>query len=417
MKTKLIMGVAALLLAVVGYLLWSGATGDQTNYFKQAVGIKDKEPTDINLVDQVVTLEDGTEATLRVDSNFTVSVAASNLGKARFMAWSPDGRLFVPDLVNYNLSSEGRLFILEDWDDETGKFGTTTTYLTGLRGPNSVAFYTDEEGKDWLYIALTAHLVRYPYEAGDIEPSGEPEVVVEFPNQQSPGEVSVVWHITRTIFFEDDRLYVSVGSGCNSCEELAGDMRAMVYSMNPDGSDQRVEGEGLRNTVGIAMANGELYATGNGVDHLGTDAPDETLYKVENGQHYGWPYCYIDDGESLPDTAQEWNDPLDCADIPLPLTTFAPRSAPLGLRFFNNDSHPVLRNSFLVALHGSFDQTLSIGNEIRRITLDGKQQLFMDGFIHEGERIIRPVDFLIKDDNSFFFTDDQGGRVFYVRAK
>jgi glucose/arabinose dehydrogenase len=374
-------------------------------------------PVVIGLRKQEVELEDGTRATLRVPTGFRINVAATDLGKARFMAWSPDGRLFVPDLVDYNLSREGRVLILEDWNDENDRFETEHTYLRGLRGPNSLAFYTDDAGQDWLYLALTAHLVRYKYAAGDVAPSGEPEVIVEFPNQQSPGEVSVVWHVTRTIFFHEDRLYVSVGSGCNACEELAGSMRAMIYSMNPDGSDQQVEGKGLRNTVGIEMAEGKLYATGNGVDHLGSDAPEETLYQVADGQHYGWPYCYVQDGKNVADTSLIWDKPIDCATVPLPIATFAPRSAPLGLRYFDGDSHPALNNSFLVALHGSFDQSMGSGNEIRRVTKDGRSEIFIDGFIRNGERLIRPVDFLKKDANSFFFTDDLGGRVFYVQAE
>lgn len=417
MKKTAVWGVVGLaVLAAAVYGLAGGDPSQDLGKLERAVGLQVNQP-DITLKEEVVAFEDGTEATIRVASDFTVNVAAEGLGKARFMAWSPDGRLFVPDIVNYNLSREGRLLILDDWNEEAGRFETTHTYLSGLRGPNSVAFHTDENGQDWLYLALTEHLVRYPYQAGDNEPSGEPQVVAEFPNEQSPGEVSVVWHITRTILFHGDRLYVSVGSGCNSCEELAGDMRAMIYSMKPDGSDYRVEGKGLRNTVGIEMAEGELYATGNGVDHLGVDAPDEVLYKIEDGQHYGWPYCYVKDGQNVPDTAQAWNDPLDCDEVPLPLTTFAPRSAPLGLRYFNRQAHPVLADSFLVALHGSFEQSVGAGNEIRRVTREGKQQLFMDGFIQDGERLIRPVDFLPKDEDSFFFTDDQGGRVFYVKAK
>jgi glucose/arabinose dehydrogenase len=413
-----IAGVVGVLALVALYIF---ASMDRTieSVISQAVttGLGSGQPAPIELQEQAVELEDGTVATLRTAAGFDVSVAATDLGKARFMAWSPDGRLFVPDLVDYNLSREGRVLILDGWNEQSNRFETTHTYLSGLRGPNSVAFYTDEDGQDWLYLALTAHMVRYKYKAGDVAPSGEPEIIVEFPNEQSPGEVSVVWHVTRTIFFHENRLYVSVGSGCNACEELAGSMRAMIYSMNPDGSEQRVEGEGLRNTVGIEMAEGKLYATGNGVDHLGTDAPQETLYQVADGQHYGWPYCYVQDEANVSDTSLIWDDPIDCATVPLPIATFAPRSAPLGLRYFNNDAHPVLNNSFLVALHGSFDQSVGSGNEIRRVTLDGQSEIFMDGFIRDGERLIRPVDFLKKDANSFFFTDDHGGRVFYVQAK
>lgn len=412
-----VIGLAAVL--GLGAIVYFSTSDSGTDYLQPLSQLTNEqlEHQDISLEEQSVTFADGSEATVRLASDFKLNVAAEELGKARFMTWSPDGRLFVPDLVDYQLSHEGRLFVLEDFNEETGRFETKHTYLSGLRGPNSVAFYTDDSGQQWLYLALTEHLLRYPYNDGDIEPSGEPEVVIEFPNEQSPGEESVVWHITRTILFHNERLYVSVGSGCNSCEQLAGSMRAMIYSMNPDGSDQRVEGEGLRNTVGIEIAEGELYATANGVDHLGPDTPEEMMYKVENGQHYGWPYCYVEDGQNVADTSQVWETPLDCNEVPLPVTTFEARSAPLGLRYFDTNAHPTLADAFLVALHGSFDLSVGAGNEIRRVTLGGRNEIFMDGFLQNGERIARVVDFLQYSDDSFFFTDDHGGRIFYVKAK
>ena len=378
-----------------------------------------EKPVPIELAERTLTLSDGTTTAFQLASDFDIVVAAEGLGKARFMAFAPDGQLFVPDMVDYNLSHEGKLYVLSGFDPATGTFAEKHTYLSGLRTPNSVAFYRDAAGNDWLYLALTAHLVRYPYRAGDTEPSGEPEIIAEFPNEQSPGEVSVVWHITRTIFFHDDRVYVSVGSGCNACEQLAGDMRAMVYSMKPDGSDKRIEGDGLRNTVGIAIAEGELYATANGVDHLGVNAPDEMMYKVEGGTDYGWPYCYAKDGVMVADTSYLWENPLSCDEVPAPLTTFPPRSAPLGLRYFDASAHQALAKSFLVALHGSFEAYMRSGNQIVRVTPGGEQVVFMNGFqAAEGdERWARPVDIVQYDEDSFFFTDDLGGRVFYVFAR
>lgn len=417
---KLLFGAAAVIVIAITafqYFTHNSIESIQNNNFLNTFTKEVIKHQPLELQSKTVSLDDGTELSFRIPTEYSLQVAAEDLGKARFMTWSPDGRLFVPDIVDYQLSREGKLFVLEDFSEETGRFETKHTYLSGLRGPNSVAFYTDEDGQDWLYIALTAHLVRYPYNAGDTEPSGEAETVTEFPNQQSPGEVSVVWHITRTIFFHEGRLYVSVGSGCNSCEELAGEMRAMIYSMNPDGSDKRVEGEGLRNTVGITMANNDLYATANGVDHLGINIPDEMLYKVENGKHYGWPYCYVEDGKNVADTSTVWNNPINCEDAPLPTATFEARSAPLGLRYFDERFHSSLADSFLVALHGSFDPSVGAGYEIRRVTKDGQQELFMDGFLQNGKQIARPVDFLQYNNNSFFFTDDHGGRIFYMKTK
>lgn len=375
---------------------------------------KEPELQPIKLATRTVAFANGAEASFRLAEPFNIAVAAEGLGKVRFMAVSPDGRIFVPDIVNYNLSHQGKVYILGDFNDITRRFETKHTYLSGLRGPNSVAFYTDEDGKDWIYIALTAHLIRYPYNAGDTAPSGRAEIIAEFPNTQTEGETSVVWHITRTLLFHEGRLYIAIGSGCNSCEHPDGEMRGMILSMDPDGKNVEVYASGLRNSVGLAWGESGLYATANGVDHLGLKAPDELMYAIQKGAQYPWPYCYEVSGEMHSETPQRWKMPYSCADAPRSFTAFAPHSAPLGLAYFN-DIHPVLDGAFLVALHGSFEPEIRNGYEIVRVSGEGEQEIFMDGFQKsDGKVVARAVDILQHDKNSFFFTDDYGGRIFYV---
>lgn len=368
----------------------------------------------ITLAARSVTFDDGREFTFRIAEPFSIAVAAEGLGKARFMAMSPDDRLFVPDLVDYQLSHEGAVYILEDFNTETKRFETQHTYLSGLRGANSIAFHTDAEGDHWLYLALTEHLVRYPYAPGDTEPSREPEVILEFPNTQAENARSVVWHLTRTIAFRDGRLYISIGSGCNACEQPPGDMRAMIASILPDGSDLQVYAEGLRNAVDFTWADDVMYATENGADHLGADLPDERMYRLTEGAHYGWPYCYELDGDMIPDTSVEWDDFVSCSELAPAFAAFEPRSAPLGVEYFNR-AHPVLQGAFLVALHGSFDPALMRGNRVMRVAMDGTQEVFMDGFQNDaGERHARPLGFLQHGEDAFFLSDDHGGRIFYI---
>ena len=369
---------------------------------------------DVKLTPHTILKENADEFVFNIAEPFNIAVAAEGLGKVRFMSVSPDGRIFVPDLVDYNLSHEGKVYILEDFDNETKRFKTVSTYLSGLRGSNSGAFYTDESGNHWFYLALTAHLVRYPYNPEDTKPSGDPEIIFEFPNTQSPEAKSVVWHITRSIKFHNDRMFVSIGSGCNACEQSDSGMRGMIISANPDGSDRKVYADGLRNSVDFTWAGEELYATENGVDHLGVNAPEEVIYKITEGEHYGWPYCYELNGQIVPDNTVAWESPISCQDVPHSLTSFESRSAPLGIEYFEN-IHPVLDGSFLVALHGSFDPTVMHGYEVVRVTKEGDKEIFMDGFQDEtGARFGRPVDFLQFDEKSFLMTDDFSGRVYYL---
>jgi glucose/arabinose dehydrogenase len=51
------------------------------------------------------------------------------------------------------------------------------------------------------------------------------------------------WHLTRTVAIHDDKVYVSVGSSCNSCEEKEPE-RASIIQMDPDGSNARFFAKG-----------------------------------------------------------------------------------------------------------------------------------------------------------------------------
>ena len=390
----------------------------EDTFFEGLLGNKIDNSTPIKLEPRTVAFADGTVATYSLASEFDLAVAAEDLGKARFIAMSPDNRIFIPDMVDWNLSREGRIIILEDFDAETHKFKSKSIYLSGLRGPNSVEFYTDRAGKSWIYIALTEKLIRYPYKSGDMAPTAKPELISLFPNKQNPTALGIVWHVTRTILFHEDVLYVSVGSGCNVCEEAQGDKRAMILAMDPDGKNARTYVDGLKNAVGISWAEGALYATENGVDHLGADLPDDVMYKLTEGENYGWPYCYESGGKKHKELSWNWKRvPISCENVPMSFVSFGPHTAPLGITYFEN-AHPFINKAFLVAQHGSHKVEIRNGYNILRVTMDGKQEVFMNGFLGEGDkRFGRPVHVFQYDENSFFFTDDFGGRLYFVYAK
>src|SRR5262245_61642467 len=204
------------------------------------------------------------------------------------MARSPDDRIFVTDMYNLSDNKRGVVYILEDFDPETRQFKKLTKYLTGLRNPNSVAFYTDETGTNWFYLALTDRLVRYRYEAGSIAPSGEPDVLATFPDY-GLGYKYGGWHLTRTVVVGDGKIYVAVGSSCNACEEKE-EVRASILEMDPDGKNQRHYARGLRNAVGLKWLDDRLFVTNMGADHLGLNRPADTMGPIKEGTNYGWPY-------------------------------------------------------------------------------------------------------------------------------
>jgi glucose/arabinose dehydrogenase len=375
--------------------------------------------TALQLVPHAIRLSSGARFELQAPSELTITPAAEGIGRARFMARSPDGRIFVTDMVNLSDNANGSVFVLDDFDPATSTFRTKHTFLSGLRNPNSVAFHTDSAGLHWLYLALTDRLVRYQYRNGDVVPSHAAQTLLTFPdyglNYKYGG-----WHLTRTVAIHDDKIYVSVGSSCNACVERTDEVRAAIIEANLDGSGARTFASGLRNAVGIRWRGSELFATNMGADHLGDNAPSEMFYRVEEGRNYGWPYCYQSDASVVADPKfSAGASAINCAAVPSATTTFPAHSAPLGLDWFPPDtaSTPSLRGVFLAALHGSSSVSLGHGYQIVRFVEGQRPEPFITGFLQNGKVVGRPVDVLRLDASSFLFTDDKAGVVYHVQGR
>jgi glucose/arabinose dehydrogenase len=365
-----------------------------------------------------ITLANGKSFDLNLPDGYEIAVAAQGLKRVRFMALSPDNRIFVTDMFNKTDNRRGVVYILDQFDPKTREFKKVTKYLSNLRNPNNVAFYTDRSGTTWFYLALTDRLVRYPYKAGDNSPSGEPQVLATFPDY-GLGYKYGGWHLTRTVLVGgDEKIYVAVGSSCNACEEKE-EVRASVLQMDPDGSNQHHFARGLRNAVGLRWIDDKLYATNMGSDHLGNDRPADTFYRLEDGKNYGWPYCFQAGARIYPDPKfNTTGTSFDCRKVPEALTPFPAHSSPLGLEHFDSSNSSDLAGSFLVALHGSTKKSLRRGYRVVRIPeKGGAMRDFITGFFEFPVINGRPADVFSFGKDAFLLTDDYSGVVYYVYKK
>ena len=372
----------------------------------------------LKLTPHKITLSKGVVFNLNLPAEFEIMVAAEGLKRPRFFSKSPDNRIFVTDMYNLTDNKRGAIYILENFDERNGRFGKVTSYLTQLHNPNSICFHSDSSGQSWIYIALTDSLIRYRYRNGDNAPTGKPQVLATFPDY-GLGYKYGGWHLTRTLAFgPNGKLYVSVGSSCNACEEKE-EVRASVIEMNPDGTGRRVYAKGLRNAVGIKWVGNQLYATDMGADHLGDDSPSDTMYVVRGGLNYGWPYCYQLGARILADPQFKTSEKNPgCKNVPQAFTSFIAHSSPLGLEYFDaSNTSTSLRNYFLVALHGSSDHKLGHGHSIMRVRKGARPEEFINGFLENGTLHGRPADIMRTGADAFLFSDDHAGVVYYVRRK
>ncbi len=394
-----------------------------------------------------LTYAPGKQIALKLPEPFDINIAATGLRRVRFLAKSPDGRIFATGMHDISDNRRGSVFILDGWNEKTHRFENVIRYLDHLRNPNNLAFWTDSAtGQNWLYLPLTDRLVRYKYGSGDKAPTSAPETLIRFPDYGLHYKYGG-WHLTRTVavvnVHETPRIFVSVGSSCNYCQEDEV-LRASVVSMDPDGRNQRIEAQGLRNAVDMHQVNelegGGLFATNMGDDHLGDQLPEDTFFQLAvnatPAPNYGWPTCYFANGKATHDTTQlptlkdaraegkavpaptpsdsvygeqkgvagagtnlaagggrrNAPDPnaelghaprplTSCEQVPAAYTTFAAHSSPLGFAWFGTEDQS-LSGSFLVALHGASHPRIGTGYKVVRFTpADRKPRDFITGFL------------------------------------
>jgi len=368
------------------------------------------------LVPHKIFLKNRSQFNLHLPPDYEIIPAAEGLRRVRFFAKSPDGRIFVTDLFNLTDNSKGAIYILDEFSEGSGKFGKVISYMTNLRNPNSIQFYTDENGQVWLYLAETDKITRWKFTKGETKPSdSKPQILATFPDYGLDYKYGG-WHLTRTIAVAPNgKFYVSVGSSCNACTEKE-KVRASVLEMNADGSKQKIFAKGLRNAVGLKWIGKFLFATNQGADHLGLDKPDETFYALIGGADYGWASCYQTNGKVFSDLEHPRRE--NCRNVPNSYAYFPAHSSALGFDYFDEaTSDNFIKNSFLVALHGSTNEKIGRGYKITIMRKGKKLQDFVTGFLQSKRVLGRPCDVMKLTPDSFLFSDDYRGVIYYVRKR
>ncbi len=381
--------------------------------------------TALPLFTQPVKLKKGLSFNLNVPKDYHVSVAFEGLNRLRFLSLAPDGRLFATDMFNRSDNKKGKVLIFEGWNETTKSFKTVKTYLSNLQNSNQVAFFKDK-GKDYIYVSETAKLTRYEYKAGDNAPSGKGQVVATFPDYGLSYKYGG-WHLTRSLAFNDGKLYVGVGSSCNACVETE-EVRATILEMNPDGTDKKYYAKGLRNSVAFKFVDGKMWATSMGRDLIGPDKPEDLFFSVERGGYYGFPFYNQYQGKIIEDTQfvkqLRATKSKDIKKPPVAFCGFKAHSGPLGLDYMKEFNDPYLKNSFLVALHGSTSVWRDRGNAIVKVCGTNSYVEVVSGFLKktngkktDADRMGRPCDVLMRDKDSFWVTDDLNGVLYLIWKK
>jgi glucose/arabinose dehydrogenase len=364
----------------------------------------------------------------QVPAGFKIELFAKGLSGPRQMRVAPNGDIFIAE------TRSGNIRVLRA-PDGSSKASSNEVYAGGLNRPFGIAFFPNGDSPQWVYVANTDSVVRFPYHQGDTKAAQKPETVVA----QLPHGYG---HSTRDIAFtKDNRMLISVGSESNDAEGMASPPgglpswtdkqplgaswgsetdRAAVLTFDPDGKRLGVFATGIRNCVGLTVhpATGDAYCSTNERDGLGDDLVPDYITRVREGAFYGWPWYYIGSNE---DPRHAGRRPDVKGKVAVPDVLIQAHSASLGLTFYNGNAFPAeyVGDGF-AAEHGSWNRSKRTGYKVIRIRLrdgvpTGEYQDFVTGFvINDSEVWGRPVGVAVAHDGALLVSEDGNGTIWRV---
>ncbi len=411
---------------------------------------------------------DPDNAGLKLPAGFCATVFADSISGVRHMAVAPNGDVFA--------SRQGRgggVIALRDANHD-GVADTRDTVASGFRSSEVVLFdghlYTEASppsapGAAPGAAGPTISILRYPMKSGELTPSGPPDTIVQgLPGL--PGHQTRNFTITR-----DGVMYVNIGSPTNVCQErdrapgtpgltpcTALETRAGIWRFDARKEHQTPSAanhfaRGIRNAVGMAISpvDGALWTTQHGRDQLGdskdklgmdtnvvvrynAENPAEELLQVNEGDDFGWPYCYYAfDQHHLvlaPEYGGDGKKTGECASKKEPVAVFPGHWAPNGLLFYTGSAFPArYKSGAFIAFHGSWNRAPEpqagfnvVFQPLANGKANGKYEVFADHFfVNQGSGRAtatsgahRPTGLAQGPDGALYVADDLGGRIYRI---
>jgi len=436
------LAIAAAILTLVAPFMWPGRAAAEEDWRNDAPGLVHRidvatlpapyaTPSNRNSPQLVPR---PANAKLALPAGFEVDVLTSEVQGPRVMRIAPNSDIFVTE------ARAGRIKVLRATADGTA-IARAEVFAQDLDRPFGMQFYPAGDQPSWLYVAENNRVVRYAYNAGDMQAMGDPEVVV--PQLAPTGD----GHYSRDLVFSPDgrRMFVSVGSKSNVAEDMPKKTAAEITTWEAEhglgatwgdetnradvlvfevGSDApgKVFATGIRNCVGLTIqpGSGDLWCTVNERDGLGDDLVPDYSTRVREGGFYGWPWYYMGDHEDprlageRPDLAGKTIAP----DVP-----YQAHSAAVGLAFYTaTEGRSAFPSDYVgdafAVLHGSWNRQSRTGYKLVRVLMSngvptGEYEDFMVGFITEDDQPWgRPASVTVASDGSLLMSDD-GANVIY----
>ena len=388
---------------------------------------------------------------ITLPAGFCASVFADSLPGPRHLRVAPNGDVYVSLAGRGGRAGSvpGGIVLLRDANGD----GKADAQLDVARGfsTSEVALFDNH-----LYTENGGAVFRFPIKAGDAAPTGPADTIVG-------GLPTAGGHRRKTFAIgRDGSLYVNLGSSGNVCATPNGDQkappdpcpelesRAGIWKFDARKSGQKpTDGvhfvRGFRNGVGVTMSpDNRLWAVQHGRDALhqqwpnlfdaqyGAENPAEELAQLNQGDNYGWPYCYYSLVEKkkvdAPEYGGDGRKTARCASMKAPVAVYPGHWAPNDLTFYTGNSFPAkYRNGVFIAFHGSWNRAPEpqagyrvVFQPLRDGRAAGEYETFADNFNPgntnppQGTPARRPTGVAVGPDGALYITDDGTGRIWKV---
>jgi glucose/arabinose dehydrogenase len=249
----------------------------------------------------------------------------ADLYRPTAFAFDDQGRMFVA-------SQDGNVYSLVD-ENKDGRAESRSTFATGYYFPVGVAIHPPRRD---VYVSYQGAITILSDTDGDGRSDQERIFVDDLPVGKHQND--------NLKFGSDGKLYIGVGSACDACED-SDPRSAAILRFDVATGQSEIVATGLRNPYDLAFhpETGDLFATDNGRDDLGMDAPFEELNHIIQGGHYGYPDC--------------WNaqDTPGCENTIPAVAFFEAHSSANGVDFYNDGNFPAeYRGNAFVSIFGSW---------------------------------------------------------------
>lgn len=308
--------------------------------------------------------------------------------------------------------SPNRITLLRDTDGD-GIADVRSTFLANLNSPFGMALVGNT-----FYVANSDAVVRVPYTSGALSIASIPVKVADLPG----GKLNHHWTKSLIASRDGSRLYAGVGSNSNAAENGISkeEGRAAIWEIDPATGAHRVFASGLRNPVGLAWQpeTGQLWASVNERDELGSDLVPDYMTAVRDGGFYGWPFSYY--GQHIDDRVSPQRPDLVEKAI-VPDYALGAHTSSLGLTWGGDATLPV-HNGMFVGQHGSWNRKPMSGYKVIFVPFtngrpNGEPIDVLTGFVlPNGDAMGRPVGVAVDRRGGLLVADDVGNTVWRVSA-